>query len=118
MTEEELKKFKKPLPMAFEKVGVKFVQQDKSDKYGVYSTGFYQYKGKQILINVEDGLWHLSVAANHPLGYYEIKEIRYKFMPNDMQVGQIFPPREEFVNIHENCYHLFELSNSNSDEIK
>lgn len=50
--------------------------------------------------------------ANHTLGYYELKEIRYKFMPNNMHVAQIFPPREEFVNVHPNCFHLWELDNN------
>lgn len=34
------------------------------------------------------------------------------FMPNDMHVAQIFPPREEFVNVHENCFHLYEMADS------
>lgn len=109
MTQEELKKYKKPLPLAMAKLPIKFVADRIEDKYGIYETGFYLYKGKQIFINKENGLWHLSVAAKYPLGYYEIKQLRYLFMPNNMQVAQIFPPREEFVNIHENCYHLFEL---------
>lgn len=109
MTQEELRKFKKPLPSAISKLPIKYVADHIEDKYGVYETGFYLYKGKQIFINKEDGLWHFSVATKHPIGYYELKEMRYKFMPNGMQVAQIFPPREDFVNLHENCYHLFEL---------
>lgn len=57
----------------------------------------------------ELGKWHLSVSLTRTIGYYELKEIRYKFMPNNMDVAQIFPPREEFINIHENCFHLYEL---------
>lgn len=106
MTQEEFKKLKRPIPMSFP-----FAIKDevRQDEYGVYSTGLFNYKGKNVLINNEDGLWHLSVSANHTLGYYELKEIRYKFMPNDMQVAQMFPPREEFVNLHQNCFHLWEL---------
>lgn len=109
MTSEELRKYRKELPVQFP---IQLKEDTRSDEYGVYSTGLFQYKGKNIVINNEDGLWHLSVAAKHPLGYFEIKEIRYKFMPNDMQVAQIFPPREQFVNVHHNCYHLFELNDN------
>lgn len=109
MTQEELSKYKRKMPITFQKLPIKFVQEQKHDKYGIYETGFFNYKGKEIFINSEDGAWHLSVSANHTLGYYELKEIRYKFMPNDMQVAQIFPPREEFINLHENCFHLYEL---------
>lgn len=109
MTNEELKKYKRPLPLVFTKLPIELVNEHIEDKYGIYETGFFNYKGKEIFINSEDGAWHLSVSANHTLGYYELKEIRYKFMPNDMQVAQIFPPREEFINLHENCFHLYEL---------
>ena len=30
-------------------------------------------------------------------------------MPDDMTVAQIFPRRESFVNLHENCSHLWQL---------
>ena len=110
MTNEELKKYRQPLPLSVTKLPIEFVEERIEDEYGVYETGFFRYKGKEIFINKEMGLWHLSIAAKHILGYYELKEIRYKFMPNDMQVAQIFPPREEFVNLHEFCFHLHELN--------
>ena len=106
MTTEEIKNLKRPFPISFP---IEIEEEIREDNYGVYSTGLFDYKGKHILINKEEGLWHLSVSSNHTLGYYELKEIRYKFMPNDMQVAQIFPPREEFINVHENCFHLWEL---------
>ncbi len=109
MTIEELKRYKQPSPPQFP---FKIRDEERQDKYGIYSTGLFKYKGKSIIINKEDGLWHLSVSANYTLGYYELKEIRYMFMPNDMHVAQIFPPREEFVNLHENCFHLYEMADS------
>ena len=80
------------------------------DEYGCYSTGFFCWKGKDIAITIDAGLWHLSAACNHTLGYYELKEIRYTFLPNAMFVAQVFPPREDFVNVHENCFHLWQLA--------
>lgn len=109
MDEKELKKYKRPNPPQFP---IQLRDEIRRDEYGVYSTGFFEYKGKAIVVNNEEGLWHLSVSANHTLGYYELKEIRYKFMPNNMHVAQIFPPREEFVNVHPNCFHLLELDNN------
>lgn len=109
MTQEELRKFKRPLPAAISKLPIPFTADHIEDEYGVYETGFFIFKGKQIFINKEGGLWHLSAAAKHTLGYYETKELRYTFMPNHMQVAQIFPPREEFVNVHPYCFHLYEL---------
>lgn len=52
---------------------------------------------------------NLYKNGKQPLGYYQLKEIRYEFLPNDIHVAQIFPPREEFVNVHQNCFHLWEI---------
>jgi hypothetical protein len=109
MTREEFEKYRQPMPLAFMRLPLPIGNDQREDEYGIYSTGFFRYKGKDILVANEHGRWHLSVSCNHPIGYYELKDVRYKFMPNSMHVAQIFPPREEFVNIHENCYHLFEI---------
>lgn len=114
MKPEELKKYRMPSPPQFP---FKIREEERSDEYGVYSTGVFRYKGKYVVVNNEDGLWHLSVSANHTLGYYELKEVRYMFMPNNMHVAQIFPPREEFVNLHENCFHLYELDMNETEKL-
>ena len=102
MTLEELNKIETPFPMEIE-------SHIESDKYGTYATGAYKYKGKIVVVAIEDGIYHLSVSSNHPLGYYELKDVRYTFLPNRIRVAQIFPPREEFVNVHEHCFHLWEI---------
>lgn len=106
MTKEQLEKLRRPVPTFMQSFYVEHVEED---EHGYYSTGFFHYKGKDIFVNVEEGMWHLSVSCNHVIGYYELKEIRYNFLPNRISAAQIFPPREEFINIHENCYHLFEV---------
>lgn len=106
MTIEELKKYKSIAPSSFP---IQMKEIEKSDKYGIYSTGIFSYKGMNILITIDDGFWHLSVSAKYPLGYQQLKDVRYKFLPNDMHIAQLFPPREEFVNVHECCWHLWEI---------
>ena len=62
-----------------------------------------------VIVGLEVG-WHLSIA--HPTRYptyEEIKEARYKFLPNETTVAMLFPPKEEFVNLHSNCFHLWEI---------
>ena len=54
--------------------------------------------------------WHLSIS--HPTRYPkwdEIKEARYKFLPDEVTMAQILPPRGEYVNVHPNCFHLHEI---------
>ena len=108
MNREELEKIRKPLNPAFQDI---FVNHSEEDEYGYYATGLYQYHGKSVFVNYEEGAWHLSVSAGRTLGYYELKIIRYEFLPNRCQMAQIFPPREEFVNLHPNCFHLYEIGN-------
>lgn len=104
MTTEELVKLRNENPFGIETHEIR-------DEYGVYSTGVFRYKGMNLIIAIEAGKWHLSVSAKFPLGYQQLKDIRYKFLPNDIQVAQIFPSREEFVNVHQNCWHLWEINN-------
>lgn len=54
--------------------------------------------------------WHLSIS--HPFRYPtwdEIHAARYCFMPEEITVAMILPPKAEYVNIHKNCFHLYEL---------
>lgn len=102
MTKEELDKLRDA-----NQLGV--APEYKKDEYGTYSTGVFKYKGMYVFVTKDNDKWHLSVSAKYPLGYNQIKDVRYRFLPNAMEVAQIFPPREQFVNVHPNCYHLFEL---------
>ena len=55
--------------------------------------------------------WHLSIS--HPTRYprwNEIKDARYALLPADIWVAQFLPPREHYVNIHPNCFHLWEVA--------
>lgn len=57
----------------------------------------------------EDG-YHMSIS--HPNRYPtwdEIKEARYRFAPDDVTMAMLLPPKEEYVNIHENCFHLWQI---------
>lgn len=63
-----------------------------------------------VMVRIENGRWHLSISTpSASPSYKEIKEARYRFIPNDVTMGQLFPPREEFVNLHPYCHHLWEI---------
>lgn len=64
-----------------------------------------------ILVSVDAGFWHLSISTpNAQPSYKEIKEARYRYLPDDVVMAQIFPPKSEFVNLHEYCHHLWEVN--------
>lgn len=117
MTKEELEKLRLQMPPLATDMLFREKPTCVKDEHGFYSTGCFLWKGKKIIITIDEGLWHLSVSCNHTLGYYELKEIRYTFLPNNMFVAQVFPPREDFVNLHENCFHLWQLAPGGYAEI-
>ena len=53
--------------------------------------------------------WHMSIS--HPDRYPdwdEISEARYRFVPDEVSMVMHLPPRSEYVNLHETCFHLWE----------
>lgn len=56
-------------------------------------------------------VWHLSISTpNASPSYKEIKQARYHYLPDNLDMAQIFPPKAEFVNLHPFCHHLWEIS--------
>ena len=79
---------------------------------------FETSKGVIALVSIDDGKFHVSISHKGRLPTYkEIKEARYQLIPNDKLMVQIFPPKEEFVNIHENCLHLWEIENDTDSNL-
>jgi hypothetical protein len=62
-----------------------------------------------ILVKEPNG-WHLSMSTKSRLPTYdEMKEIRYQYVPDDVYMAQIFPPKKEFVNVHPYTLHLYQI---------
>jgi hypothetical protein len=54
--------------------------------------------------------WHMSIS--HPARYPtwdEIAHVRYRLIPGDIEMVMHLPPEAEYVNVHDNCFHLYEL---------
>lgn len=109
MTKEELKKYKQP-NLDVITIPVEIVDEHLEDEYGIYETGIYLYDYVLILINKELGKWHLYVyERDTTIDYFKLRDIRYKFMPDNMKVAHIFPNRNEIDNTNKYCFHLYEL---------
>jgi hypothetical protein len=54
--------------------------------------------------------WHISISckSRYP-SWDEIKKARYDLVPNEVTMAMFLPPKEEYINIHENCFHLHEI---------
>lgn len=64
-----------------------------------------------VIVTIDYGRWHLSISCRDRKtlpSYKEIKAARYKYLPKDITVAEIFPKPSEFVNLAE-VRHLWEL---------
>lgn len=75
--------------------------------------------GREPVPGASRPLWHLSISHrtnDHPPrpGRYpdwdEIVEARYRFIPDEVRVAMLLPPRAEWVNVHPTTFHLWEIS--------
>lgn len=65
-----------------------------------------------VIKSLDDGRWHLSIS--HPRRYPtwdEIKTARYDLLSRDITMAMLLPPVEDYVNIHQNCFHLWQIPN-------
>ena len=56
--------------------------------------------------------WQLIIQGKDYMpSYKELVEARYKYLPDDVVMAQIFPPKDEFNQLPDNVHHLFEIVN-------
>lgn len=73
--------------------------------------GIFHTNETTVFCSIEGGMWHLSIShPNRNPMYDEIKEARYKYMPDNINVAVLFPPIDEFVNLHSFCFHLWQIN--------
>lgn len=63
-----------------------------------------------LYVGLEPDGWHLSIShsARYPT-WDEIKDARYQFCPNEVTMAMLLPPIEQYVNIHERTFHLWQV---------
>lgn len=84
-----------------------------------FREGTFKMGRCDVIVTIDNGLWHLSISCrkNQP-SYKEIKEARYRYVPDDVIMAQIFPPMREFVNVHPFCHHLWEIGIGKEKEVR
>jgi hypothetical protein len=54
--------------------------------------------------------WHMSISTPHRLPTWEeVTLARYEFIPDDVTMAMLLPPKEEYVNLHAFCFHLYQV---------
>lgn len=75
-----------------------------------FKEGTFRMGRCSVIVSKDAGRWHLSISTpTTSPSYMEIKAARYKFIPNHVTMAQIFPPKEQFVNLHPFVHHLWEI---------
>lgn len=57
--------------------------------------------------------WHISIShsgTRYPT-WDELADAKERFVPDDVEMAMILPKREEYVNLHETCLHIWEVPN-------
>ena len=70
----------------------------------------YRWGDCQVFVGQEPIIgWHLSVSVPYRYPTWdEIAAARYDLVPDEVTMAMFLPPRAEYVNIHNNCFHLHE----------
>lgn len=57
-----------------------------------------------------DRIWHLSISHKSRLPtWHELIEARYRLVPDEAEMAILLPSRAEYVNLHPNCLHLYQV---------
>jgi len=79
----------------------------------VAGTKAYAFGECSVMVGKEGGKWHMSIS--HPRRnpkWHEIRDARYKLLPDNITMAMLLPPKDEYVNIHLHCFHLWEIEDT------
>lgn len=64
-----------------------------------------------VMFSVDAGMEHLSISHKDRLPTWdELHEARYKYMSPSITVAMLLPPKNQYVNLHQFCFHLWQLN--------
>lgn len=69
--------------------------------------------GQQVTGDIRAGgflRWHMSISCRdrHPI-WEEIRDARYALLRDNVTMAMLLPPKAQYVNLHEHCFHLHEI---------
>lgn len=63
-----------------------------------------------IIASQQKAGWHLSISCEHRLPTWEeVRDARYKIVPDEATMALLLPPRSEYVNVHDYCLQMYEI---------
>ena len=83
------------------------------DEFGEYRFGTFLHGCAIVKVEMTDNLLSVAIHSQHPIGLPMIKEIRYKYAPNNCLMTMLMPSREQ--QISDNTVVLYQIPGSFSD---
>jgi len=76
---------------------------------------WYIWGAVRVCVAQENGMWHISVSCEYRYPTWdEIYTAWYDLVPGaeNIQGAIILPRKSDYVNIHPNCFHVHQLTDS------
>ncbi len=65
-----------------------------TDDHGEYRVGLFLHGSAIVRVNIIDELWFAEIHSENPIGLPAIKDIRYKYLPDQFVFALVLPPRQ------------------------
>src|SRR5262249_54117612 len=61
-------------------------------------------------------LWHLSIShqSRYP-NWDEVADARYELVPDEVTMAMLLPPKADYLNVHEHCFHPWQIEDRRVD---
>ena len=74
---------------------------------------WFHWGDTRVCVECHGGLWHISISCLHRYpSWEEIKAAWYDLVPGagvEFEGAVILPRKEDYVNLHVNCFHVHQL---------
>jgi hypothetical protein len=79
----------------------------------------YVSSGCRIIVSQQKAGWHLSIThPRHLPSWEDVRDARYAFIPDDVTMALLLPPRSEYVNVHEFCLQMYEIPSEYIEDLQ
>lgn len=85
------------------------LQVEKLDEVDLGALTGVRYRVGECTV-IQTDPFHLSISApDRDPTWQEIAAARYALLPKSRDCAMVLPPDDEYVNVHEHCFHVFLL---------
>lgn len=75
----------------------------------------YMMGNCSVIVSLSGAGYHMSIARpdRYP-SWDEVSKARYALIPDNVTMAMMLPPQSEFINIHSNCFQLWQVQHTHS----